>query len=172
MKIVWDDRPLVEKVSLALVVAVTLFIAFNLFLRLKIKTTSEAVRELDASLSKPPRVIVAAFTKKIDLGEKLCPSAKAGNPNAPLMIKLFESETCPFCTAQNQVLDELLPEYGDLFYVEWYPVVTCSKEAERYRVSGVPTFVFNAAGREKPPAYGFLDKEQLRNYFCGVSGRC
>lgn len=58
-------------------------------------------------------------------------------------------------------MDELLPEYGDLIYAELYEVVDCPKESEKYKISGVPTFIFNAKGIEKPPAYGFLNKQQI-----------
>ena len=172
MKIVWDNQPLLKKTPFLLVIAIVIFIGFNVFLYLSIKKASEQVDQLAAAATYPPRHVSVEFAKKVDLGAKQCPSAHAGNPNAPLKFKLFESETCPYCGAENKVLDELLTEYGDLFYAEWYQVVDCAKEAERYSISGVPTFIFNALGTEKPPAYGFLDKEQMRNYICQVSGQC
>ena len=172
MKILWDDQSLFKKTPLILVVAVVAFIGFNIFLYLKIKDASEQADQLAMAATKPPRQVNIEFAKKINLGEKQCPSAKAGNSNATFKFKLFESETCPYCAAQNKVLDELLPEYGDLFYAEWYQVIDCAKEAERYNISGVPTFVFNTLGTEKPPAYGFLDKQQLTDYICRVSGQC
>lgn len=69
-------------------------------------------------------------------------------------------------------MDELLPRYGDLFYGEWYEVTDCPQESQRYKISGVPTFIFNAKGVEKDPAYGFLDKQQLIDYICRVSEQC
>lgn len=172
MKIEWTNQPVFKKVPLFLVAIVVVFIGFNVYLNLKIKDTSQAVKQLEVAAVKPPRVVPAEFAKKIDLGEKQCPSIKAGNPNATLKFKVFESETCPYCVAQNKVFDELLPEYGDLFYGEWYQVIDCQKEAEQYKISGVPTFVFNANGVEKEPAYGFLDKGQLTDYICRVSEQC
>lgn len=171
-KIIWDNAPLFRKTPLFLVIAVVIFIGFNVYLNLKIKQTSQEVTRIEKATTKPARQILTEFAKKIELGEKSCPSIKAGNPNAPLKFKVFESETCPYCVAQNKVIDELLPEYGDLFYGEWYQVIDCQKEAEQYRISGVPTFVFNAQGVEKDPAYGFLDKQQLTDYICRVSGHC
>ena len=172
MKVVWTDQPIFKKVPLFLVVIVVVFIGFNVYLNLKIKDTSEAVKQIETAAVKPPRVIPAEFAKKVDLGEKQCPSIKAGNPNAPLKFKVFESETCPYCVAQNKVFDELLPEYGDLISGEWYEVTDCIKESQQYKVSGVPTFVFTAQGVEKEPAYGFLDKQQLIDYICRVSQQC
>lgn len=171
-KIVWHNQILFKKTPLILVLAVAVFIGFNVFLNLKIKNAKTDLAEIEQATTKPPRQIQAEFTKKVILADKQCPSATAGNPNAPLKFKLFESETCPFCVAEDKVIDQLLPEYGDLFYAEWYPILDCQKQAEDYKISGVPTFIFTAQGVEKPPAYGFLDKGQLSDYICKVSGQC
>lgn len=172
-KIIWANQPgLFKKTPLLLVVVATALIGFNVYLYLKVNTTRDELTQLESLAAKPPRVVSADFAQKIELGEESCPSMKAGNPNASLTFKLFESETCPYCIAQNRVLDELLPEYGDLFYGEWYDVTVCTAETEPYRISGVPTFVFTAQGFEKEPAYGFLDKQQLIDYICRVSEQC
>lgn len=171
-QIIWQNKPLFKKTPLIFVVAIVAFIAFNVYLNLKIKTTSQELAQIEKSAVKPPREVDAAFAKRTDLGIENCPSVKAGNPEAPLKFKLFTSETCPFCVAEDKVLDELLPQYGDLIYGEWYQVTSCPNEAEKYQISGVPTFVFNANGEEKPPAYGFLDAEQLIDYICRVSQKC
>lgn len=171
-KIVWHNQPLFKKTPLLLVIAVVAFVGFNVYLRLKIQKTSQELTQIQDAATKPARRAPAEFAKKIELGAKQCPYQKAGNPNAPLKFKLFESETCPYCVAQNKVIDELLPEYGDLMYAEWYEVIDCEKESEQYKISGVPTFVFTAQGIEKPPAYGFLDKQQMVDYICRVSGQC
>lgn len=172
MKVVWTNQPLFKRVPLFLVLLVVAGVGFNVFLNLKIQRSNQELTQIRSLAQKPPRVVPAEFSKKIDLGEKQCPSIKAGNPNAPLKFKIFESETCPYCVAQNKVMDELIPEYGDLFYGEWYQVIDCQKESEQYKIAGVPTFVFNAKGVEKEPAYGFLDKQQLVDYICKVSKQC
>jgi thiol-disulfide isomerase/thioredoxin len=171
-KIVWTDQQVFKKTPLFLVTLVTLFIGFNVYIFLSVKNTGQDVVQIEKTVSKPPRVVPPEFSKKIELGEKNCPNAKAGNPNAPLKFKVFESETCPFCIAENKVLDQILPDYGDLFYGEWYDLNSCVQDAQKYQISGVPTFIFTAAGTEKPPAYGFLDKQQLTDYICKVSGQC
>lgn len=171
-KIVWINQQLFKKTPLILVLLVVVAVGFNVYLYLKTKNATQELAAIQASAAKPPRVIPPGFMKKNELGEKSCPSLKAGNPQAALTFKLFESETCPYCVAQNKVLDELLPEYGDLFYGEWYQVIDCPKVAAQYKIFGVPTFVFSAQGTEKPPAYGFLDKAQLIDYICRVSGGC
>lgn len=171
-KIEWINSPLFKKTPLLLIIAVVAFIGFNVYLRLKIQKTTQDLAQLQAAATKPARQVAAEFVKKIDLGAKQCPYQKAGNLKAPLKFKLFESETCPYCVAQNKVIDELLPKYGDLMYIEWYQVIDCKKESEQYKISGVPTFVFTAKGVEKPPAYGFLDKQQITDYVCRVSGQC
>ena len=172
MKVVWENQPLFKKAPLFLVLAVVIFVGFNIYLNLKIKSVKQELAQVESQATKPARSVPAEFAKKVELGEKNCPSIKAGNPSAPLKFKVFESETCPYCVAENKVMDELLPEYGDLFYGEWYQVIDCQKEAEQYKISGVPTFVFNANGVEKEPAYGFLDKGQLVDYICRVSEQC
>lgn len=171
-KIVWTDQQIFKKTPLFLVVLVTLFIGFNVYMNLSIKNTSQEIAQIEKAAEKSPRVVNAEFSKKIELGEKSCPNIKAGSPDAPLKFKVFESETCPYCVAQNKVFDQILPEYGDLFYGEWYGLDSCSEDAQKYKISGVPTFIFTAQGVEKPPAYGFLDKQQLTDYICKVSGQC
>lgn len=171
-KILWTDQQVFKKTPLFLVVLVTLFIGYNVFIYLNVKNTSQAVTQIEKKADKPPRLVANEFSKKIDLGEKNCPTAKAGNPDALLKFKVFESETCPFCTAENKVLDKILPEYGDLFYGEWYNVGSCINDAQKYNISGVPTFVFTADGVEKLPAFGFLDEGQLTDYICRVSRQC
>ncbi len=172
MKVVWTDQPIFKKVPLFLVLGVVVFVGFNIYLNLRINNAQQELTQFEKAAVKTPRAAAAEFTQKIKLDEKNCPSMKAGNSNAPLKFKIFESETCPYCVAENKVLNELLPEYGDLFYAEWYEVVDCPKESEQYKISGVPTFVFAAKGVEKPPAYGFLDKQQLVDYICSVSQQC
>ena len=171
-KIIWHNQPLFKKTPLLLVLAVVVFVGFNVYLNLKIKNTRQELTQIEKASTKPPRVVQAEFAKKIELGEKACPSIKAGNPNAPLKFKVFESATCPYCVAQNKVIEELLPEYGDLFYGQWYQVIDCQKESEQYKISGVPTFIFTAKGVEKSPAYGLLDKQQMTDYICRVSEQC
>lgn len=172
MKVVWTNQPLFKRVPLFLVLLVVAGVGFNVYLNLKIQRANQELSQVQSQAQKSPRVVSAEFAKKVDLGEKSCPSIKAGNSNAPIKFKLFESETCPYCVAQNKVIDELLPEYGDLFYGEWYQVIDCQNESEQYKIAGVPTFVFNSKGVEKEPAYGFLDKQQLIDYICRVSEQC
>lgn len=171
-KIEWHNQPLFKKTPLFLVIVVVVAIGFNVYINLRIKNTQQELTHIEKTAAKPPRNVPAEFAKKIELGDKQCPSVKAGNPNAPLKFKVFESETCPYCVAQNKIIDELLPEYGDLFYGEWYQVIDCQKESEHYKISGVPTFVFTAQGVEKPSVYGFLDKQQMIDYICRVSEQC
>ena len=171
-KIAWVDQPVFKKTPLFLVVLATLFIGFNVYLNLRIKNTNQDLTQIAKTAEKPPRNVPEQFSKKIELGEKSCPSIKAGNPNAPLKFKVFESPTCPYCVAQNKVLDQLLPEYGNLIYGEWYDVSSCVEDARKAQISGVPTFIFSAKGVQKPSAYGFLDKQQLVDYLCRVSEQC
>ena len=107
-KIVWTDQQIFKKTPLFLVVLVTLFIGFNVYLNLGIKNTSQEITQIEKAANKPPRMVAAEFSKKIELGEKNCPNIKAGNPAAPLKFKVFESETCPYCVAQNKVLDQII----------------------------------------------------------------
>lgn len=171
-KIVWTEQKIFKKTPLFIVVLVTLFIGFNIYLNLGIRNSSQEISQIEKSISKPTRVVSSRFSKKTELGAKNCPNIKAGNPNATLKFKLFESQTCPYCIAQDKVLDQILPEYGDLFYGEWYQLESCQEDAQKYNISGVPTFIFVAKGVEKPPTYGFLNKQQLTDYICRVSQKC
>lgn len=171
-KIIWTEQQIFKKTPLYLVILATVFIGFDVYINLNIKNKSQDISQIEKAIEKPPRVVAEQFSKKIELGENNCPNMQAGNPEAPLKFKVFESETCPFCVAQNKVLDQILPEYGDLFYAEWYELGPCAEEAQRYQISGVPTFIFNAQGIEKPSTYGFLDKQQLTEYICKVSEQC
>ena len=171
-RIIWTEQQIFKKTPLILVVLVTVFIGFDVFINLNIKNRSQDISQIEQAIEKPPRIVADLFSKKVELGEKSCPNIAAGNPDAPLKVKIFESETCPYCVAQNKVLDQILPEYGDLFYAQWYELGSCADEAQKYQISGVPTFIFNARGEEKPSAYGFLDKQQLTNYICKVSEQC
>lgn len=171
-KIIWTDQQIFKKTPLFLVLLMTLLIGFNIYMNLGIKKTNQDIVQIEKAAQKPPRVVSSEYSKKTDLGENGCPNTRAGNPNAPLKFKVFESETCPYCVAQNKVLDQVLPEYGDLFYGEWYGLNSCLGDAGKYQISGVPTFIFTAKGLEKPPAYGFLDKQQLTDYICKVSEQC
>lgn len=171
-KIIWIDQQIFKKTPLFLVVLVALFIGFNVYLNLGIKNANQDITQIEKAAEKPPRVVPSEFSKKTELGEKSCPNIKAGNPDAPLKFKVFESETCPYCVAQNKVLYQILPEHGDHFYGEWYELSSCAEDAQKYKISGVPTFIFTAKGVEKPPAYGFLDKQQLTDYICKVSEQC
>ena len=127
-KIVWIEQQVFKKTPLFLVVLVTLFIGFNVYMNLSIKKTSQDIAQIEKAADKPPRIVNTQFSKKIELGEKSCPNIKAGNPDAPLKFKVFESETCPYCVAQNKVFDQILPEYGDLFYGEWYGLSSCAED--------------------------------------------
>lgn len=171
-KIVWTDQQIFKKTPLLLVLLVTVLIGFGVYINLNIKNTQQKIVQIEKAVEQPPRVVTEEFSKKNEIGEKNCPYITAGNPNAPLKFKLFESETCPYCIAQNKALDQILPEYGDLFYGEWYMLNSCTQDAQNYQISGVPTFIFTANGTEKPPAYGFLDKQQLIDYICKVSKQC
>jgi len=133
-KIVWIEQQVFKKTPLFLVVLVTLFIGFNVYMNLSIKKTSQDIAQIEKAADKPPRIVNTQFSKKIELGEKSCPNIKAGNPDAPLKFKVFESETCPYCVAQNKVFDQILPEYGDLFYGEWYGLSSCAEDAQKYPV--------------------------------------
>lgn len=171
-KIVWTNEQIFKKTPLFLVLIVTLFIGFNVYMNINIKNTRRDITQIESAENKPRRIVPAKFSRRVELEENNCPNTRAGNPDAPLKFKVFESETCPYCVAQNKILEQILPEYGDLFFGEWYGLSSCLKEADKYRISGVPTFVFTAKGEEKPPAYGFLDKQQLVDYICNVSEKC
>lgn len=171
-KIIWTDQQIFPKTPLILVILVTFFIGFNVYLNLNIKKADQDLTQIKKAAEKPLRIVPTEFSKKIELGDENCPKARAGNPNAALKFKLFESEICPFCVAQNKVLDQILPEHGDHFYGELYGLDSCGDDAQKYQISGVPTFIFTAKGVEKPPAYGFLDKQQLVDYICKVSEQC
>lgn len=168
----WNEKSNFKKTPLIIIILLVTLIVANVYLNIDIKKKKNEIAKDEKISLGGARNVPTEFSKKSMIGNDKCPGIIAGNSDAPLKFKLFESETCPYCVAQNKVMDELLPEFGDLFYAEWYDVLSCKKEAENYKVVGVPTFIFNAQGVEKPAAYGFLDKQQLQNYICQVSQKC
>lgn len=113
------------------------------------------------------------FTKKIELNKKDCPDAIGGNPNAYLKMKYFYTPFCPWCRKEEPILRELLAEKGLLFSLGWYDLRYCSEEVEKYKVSGVPTFVFSTYNSTKEYThYGFIYKEDLNKLICNVTGGC
>ncbi len=116
----------------------------------------------------------ASFTKKIESNKNDCPNAIGGNEDAYLRIKYFTSPFCPWCIREESILKELLKEHGNLFNIRWYDVNSCREEVEKYKVGGVPTFVFSTSDEEEKEYshYGFIYKEDLKELICNVTGSC
>lgn len=102
-----------------------------------------------------------------------CPDAEGGLDNAFLQIKYFYSKFCPWCIKEEPILEKLVKNYGNLIHIEWYNVNDCSELVNRYRVSGVPTFVFSTYDNQTEYLhYGFVYEEDLVKLICDVTGGC
>ncbi len=110
--------------------------------------------------------------KKISL-QSTCPDSVGGNNQSYLRIKYFYSDFCPWCIKEEPILQKLVEEYGNLVYIEWFGTGFCSEKANRYKVSGVPTFVFSVKDEDKEYShYGFIYEKDLRKLICDVTGGC
>lgn len=102
-----------------------------------------------------------------------CPDAEGGLDKAFLQMKYFYSEFCPWCKKEEPILQRLVENYGNLIHIEWYNVNSCPELVNKYRVSGVPTFVFSANNNQTEYAhYGFIYEKDFVKLLCDVTGSC
>lgn len=112
------------------------------------------------------------FTKKAVLQTK-CPDSAAGNNQSYLKIKYFYSGFCPWCRKEEPVLQRIIEGYGNLVYIEWFDVNSCKEDTDKYKLKGVPTFVFSTSDEKNEYAhYGFIYEEDLKKLVCDVTGGC
>jgi len=103
----------------------------------------------------------------------ICPDAEGGVKDALLQIKYFYSDFCPWCQREESVLQKIIKDYGDLVHIEWYGLSDCSELVKKYKVSGVPTFVFSTYyDKTEYSYYGFIYEEDLIKLICDVTGGC
>jgi len=109
---------------------------------------------------------------KVSTGE-ICPSSEGGVNDAPVQMKYFYTDYCPWCMKEEKILKDILKTKGDLIHVEWFNIDECSLTSEIYEVSGVPTFVFSRFGnRTEYQHSGFVYKKDIERLICDITGKC
>ena len=116
--------------------------------------------------------LISVKQGKTDTG-KNCPDAEAGFDSAFLQVKYFYSVYCPWCDREEPILQKLAENYSNLIYITWYNIEDCQELVDKYRVSGVPTFVFSTYGNySEYTHYGFIYEKDLTKLVCDVTGGC
>ncbi len=148
------------------VTAIFIFLILNIVFSTKISETKKSLIELNNT------EVGINFTKKIGLqGE--CPDSVGGNNDSYLKVKYFYSPFCPWCKREEPILQKLVREHGNLFYIEWFNINRCPEIADKYKVSGVPTSVFSTSDENKEYShYGFIYENDLKKLICDVTGGC
>lgn len=148
------------------ITAIFILLILNLVFSIKISETKENLIGLNSTQ------VDVNFTKKMALQGK-CPDSTGGDDNSYLRIKYFYSDFCPWCKREEPILQKLVGEYGHMIYIEWFNTLQCSEEVNKYKVSGVPTFVFSESYEKKEYShYGFIYEKDLRKLICDVTGGC
>jgi len=131
---------------------------------------SEYKEELDSIADNSTKNI--SFEGKVKTNEP-CPDAKGGLDSAVLQVKYFYSKFCAWCMKEEPILQRLVKNQGNLVNIKWYNVRSCPELAAKYRISGVPTFVFSTPNNQTEYShYGFIYEKDLKSMVCDVSGGC
>ena len=101
-----------------------------------------------------------------------CPDAVAGNKESVFNIKYFYSNFCAWCKRQDPILNQLLNDKGNLFYLEFFNIDNCEKEFIQYGAIRVPTLVFKVNGFDEIIHPSFVYKKDLENLICKANGGC
>jgi thiol-disulfide isomerase/thioredoxin len=148
------------------IITIFILLVLNFVFSTKIQETKQKLVDLNST------EVDINFAKKKTLQSK-CPDSAGGNKQSYLQIKYFYSEYCPWCKKQEPILQKLISEYGNLIYIEWFNINSCPEDADKYKVSGVPTTVFRTSDEKKEYShYGFIYEEDLRKLICDVTGGC
>ncbi len=105
------------------------------------------------------------------VNKKECPNKVEGNPEADFKIRYFESPFCFYCWIEEPILKRLVEEKGKLFSLEKYDVRYCQEQVKKYKVIGIPTFVF-VKGEKEEVYPGFISERNLREILCKKGGVC
>lgn len=112
------------------------------------------------------------FSEINKLEEKGCPDAIAGNKDSVFNIKYFYSDFCGWCKRQEPILNQLLNDKGNLFYLEFFNIGNCEKDFIQYGAIRVPTMVFKVNGFDEIIHPSFVYKKDLENLICKANGGC
>lgn len=148
------------------IIAIFILAILNIVFSIRISETSQSLIELEDATTN------TNFTKKITL-QGNCPDSIGGNDQAYLRIKYFYSDFCPWCQREEPILQKIVQENGNLFYIEWFNINSCSDDVKKYKIGGVPTFIFSTSDEKKEYShYGFIYEDDLRKLICDVTGGC
>lgn len=146
---------------------VFILIILNIVMSMKISEYEEKVNHSDTNLQEN-----FSFKGKSETGEE-CPDAKGGLENAFLQVKYFYSSFCPWCAREEPILQKLVKNYGNLIHIKWYNINNCPDSVEKYKVNGVPTFVFSTTTNQTEYShYGFIYEKDLMKLLCNITGGC
>jgi len=101
-----------------------------------------------------------------------CPNKIGGNPDSLLRIKYFYDDDCPYCRQEGPILERLVNEKGNLFYIEWYNLDKCKKESIEESVYKIPFFTFVVDGKKIHSGGGFVKEQDMEKFICDVSKGC
>ena len=146
------------------ITVIFILLVLNFVFSIKISETKESLVDLNST------EVGVDFAKTAAQSE--CPDSFGGNEQSYLRIKYFYSDFCPWCKREEPILQKLVSEYGNLVYIEWININSCSEDVDKYKIGGVPTFVFSASDEKEYSHYGFIYENDLKKLICDVSGGC
>ena len=148
-----------------LIVVMLFFLIFNIVLSSKISEYNEKMETLNQSNS-------TSIEAKKETAEN-CPDATGGLGDAFLRIKYFYSKYCPWCVKEEPILQDLVQNHGNLVSIGWYDINECPELVDKYKIGGVPSFVFSTIDNETEYShYGFIPEEDIIKLTCDVNGAC
>lgn len=82
------------------------------------------------------------------------------------MLKLidFWAEWCPPCKLMNPIIKEIEKEFKGKVEVEKINVDEKQKEAEKYEIFSIPTYVLEKGGKEVDRITGARSKEEFKEW--------
>ena len=147
------------------ITSIFIFLILNIVFSMKISETKTSLISLNNT------EFSVAFAKRSL--QSNCPDSAGGNNQSYLKIKYFYSDYCSWCKKEEPILQRIINEYGDLVYIEWFNIRSCPQEVNKYKVSGVPTFVFSTSDeKEEYSHYGYIYENDLKKLICDVTGGC
>lgn len=146
------------------ILLIFILVIFNIVMSMKI---SEHNNKININISRN-----LSSQGKIETGEK-CPDAYGGFDESPLQIKYFYSQFCPWCIKEEPILQKLVKDYGTIVRIKWYNINECPELVKKYKVSGVPTLIFNVVNNQTEYShYGFVPEKDIMKLVCDVTGEC
>lgn len=143
------------------VVAISLLIILNFAMTVRVGEYEKELENHNMS-----------FPGKITTSDN-CPDSTGGTNNSFLQVKYFYSKFCAWCKKEEPILQRLVENYANLIHIEWYDINKCPEMVDKYKVSGVPTFIFSTyENNTEYSRYGFIYEKDLMKLMCDVTKGC